>query len=141
MIEGLNYMDRKEWDYAYKAFIRARNVFDGRVNTTLECNIAEVLIRNGDYHEPKEILQKLLQRHIENPEDESRAYFLLGIIAIKTGEDDEALRMFQLSRAAMKSKQVELLTKISQMYYANGMRDKSLEYSLMASSLRESGTF
>lgn len=141
IIEGLNYMDRKEWDYAYKAFIRARNVFDGRINTTLECNIAEVLIRNGDYHEPKEILQKLLQRHIENPEDESRAYFLLGIIAIKTGEDDEALRMFQLSRAAMKSKQVELLTKVSQMYYANGMRDKSLEYSLMANSLRESGTF
>ena len=141
MIEGLNYMDRQEWELAYSAFIRARNVFDGRVNVALECNIAEVLIRNDDFHEPKEILQKLLQHRIENPEHESRAYFLLGIIAIRTGEDDEALRMFQLSRAAMRSKQVELLNKVSQMYYANGMRDKSLEYALMASSLKGSGTF
>lgn len=141
MIEGLNYMDRQEWELAYSAFIRARNVFDERVNVMLECNIAEVLIRNNDFHEPKEILQRLLQQRIENPEHESRAYFLLGIIAIRTGEDDEALRMFQLSRAAMRSKQVELLNKVSQMYYANGMRDKSLEFALRASSLKESGTF
>jgi tetratricopeptide (TPR) repeat protein len=141
MIEGLNYMDLQEWELAYSAFIRARNVFDERVDVALECNIAEVLIRNNDFHEPKEILQRLLQRRIENPEHESRAYFLLGIIAIRTGEDDEALRMFQLSRAAMRSKQVELLNKVSQMYYANGMRDKSLEFALMASSLKESGTF
>jgi tetratricopeptide (TPR) repeat protein len=141
MIEGLNYMDRQEWELAYSAFIRARNVFDERVNVMLECNIAEVLLRNNDFHEPKEILQRLLQQRIENPEHESRAYFLLGIIAIRTGEDDEALRMFQLSRAAMRSKQVELLNKVSQMYYANGMRDKSLEFALRASSLKESGTF
>ena len=141
MIEGLNYMDRQEWELAYSAFIRARNVFDGRVNVMMECNIAEVLIRNNDFHEPKEILQRLLQQRIENPEHESRAYFLLGIIAIRTGEDDEALRMFQLSRAAMRAKQVELLNKVSQMYYANGMRDKSLEFALRASSLKESGTF
>ena len=41
----------------------------------------------------------------------------------------------------MRSKQVELLNKVSQMYYANGMRDKSLEFALRASSLKESGTF
>ena len=141
MIEGLMYMDQRDWHNAYKAFIRARNVFDDRINTALECNIAEVLIRNEDFHEPREILRKLLSRGIENHEDEARAYFLLGTIAIKTGEDDEALRMFQLSRSAMRSKQIELLNKVSQMYYANGMRDKSLEYALMASSLKGSGTF
>ena len=78
---------------------------------------------------------------IENPEHESRAYFLLGIIAIRTGEDDEALRMFHLSRSAMRSKQVELLNKMSKMYYINGMRDKSLEFALKANSLKGSGTF
>ncbi|NLK25872.1 MAG: hypothetical protein GX307_04765 [Euryarchaeota archaeon] len=141
MIEGLMYMDRKDWHNAYKAFIRARGVYDERVDDALECNIAEVLVRNNDFYEPRGVLRKMVYRGIDDPEIEARAYFLLGIIAINTGEDDEAIDMFQLSRAAMKSKQIKLLEEMSEIYYSVGMRDKSLECALEASSLKESGTF
>ena len=85
--------------------------------------------------------ERLFNRGFENPEDEARAYFLMGHIALKTGEDDEALRMFSLSRSAMKTKQTELYNKISEMYYNIGNRDKSLEYALKANALKLTGTF
>jgi tetratricopeptide (TPR) repeat protein len=141
IIEGNLHMDRKEYNQAYRAFIRARGVYDDRIDTQLECSIAEALIRNEDYHEPREILKRLVARGFENPEDEARVYFLLGTVALQTGDDDEAMRMFSLSRAAMKSKQTELYNKLSEMYYASGMREKSLEYALKANALRVTGTF
>ncbi len=136
MIEGLLHLDRKDYNNAYKAFIRARGVYDDHIDTLLECYIAESLIRNGDYHEPREILERLLRRGFENPEEESNTYYLLGQIALKTGEDDEALRMFALSRRAMTNKRTELYNKISEMYYSIGNREKSLEYALKANELR-----
>ena len=141
MIEGLLNMDKKEYSLAYRAFIRARGVYDDHINTALECHIAEALIRSGDYHEPREILERLLSRRFEEPEEEARAYYLLGVISLKTGEDDEALRMFALSRNAMNTKQTELYNKISEMYYSIGNRDKSLEYALKANNLKLTGTF
>ncbi len=141
MIEGLLHLDCKDYANAYKAFIRARGVYDEHINVSLECSIAEALIRNEDYHEPREILRKLFSRGFEKPEDEARAYFLMGHIALKTGDDDEALRMFSLSRHAMKTKQTELYNKISDMYYNIGNRDKSLEYALKANALKLTGTF
>ncbi len=141
IIEGMLHLDRKDYQNAYKAFIRARGVYDEHINTALECNIAEALIRNEDYHEPREILRKLFNRGFEKPEDEARAYFLMGHIALKTGDDDEALRMFSLSRNAMKTKQTELYNRISDMYYSIGQRDKSLEFALKANSLKLTGTF
>jgi hypothetical protein len=60
----------------------------------------------------------------------------MGQIALKTGEDDEALRMFALSRLAMNNKRTELYNKISEMYYSIGNREKSLEYALKANELR-----
>ena len=136
MIEGLLHLDRKDYNNAYKAFIRARGVYDDHIDTQLECYIAESLIRNGDYHEPREILERLLHRGFENPEEESNTYYLLGQIALKTGDDDEALRMFALSRRAMNNKRTELYNKISEMYYSIGNREKSLEFALKANALR-----
>lgn len=141
MIEGMLHLDCKDYANAYKAFIRARGVYDEHINISLECSIAEALIRNEDYHEPREILRKLFNRGFEKPEDEARAYFLMGHIALKTGDDDEALRMFSLSRNAMKTKQTDLYNKISDMYYNIGNRDKSLEYALKANALKLTGTF
>jgi tetratricopeptide (TPR) repeat protein len=137
-IEGMLHMDRKEWHLAYRSFIRARGVYDDHINGALECNIAESLIRDEDYHEPKEILSRLIQHGFENPEDEARAYFLLGTIAIKTGDDDEALRMFSRSRQAMINKQVELLNDLSQLYTSMAMRDKALEMALLANNVKMS---
>ena len=57
-------------------------------------------------------MRKLFNRGFEKPEDEARAYFLMGHISLKTGDDDEALRMFSQSRNAMKTKQTELYNKI-----------------------------
>jgi tetratricopeptide (TPR) repeat protein len=140
-IEGHLHLDRKDYQNAYKAFIRARGVFDELVNIPLECDIAESLIRDGDYHEPMEILKTLFKHGFENPEDEARAYHLMGQIALETGDDHEALRMFTLSRNAMRNKQTELYNKISEMYYHNGQRDKSLEYALKANAIKLTGTF
>ena len=136
MIEGLLHLDRKDYHNAYKAFIRARGVYDDHIDPQLECYIAESLIRNGDYHEPREILERLLRRGFDNPEEEATTYYLLGQIALKTGEDDEALRMFALSRRAMSNKRTELYNKISEMYYSVGNREKSLEYALKANAFR-----
>jgi tetratricopeptide (TPR) repeat protein len=136
MIEGLLHLDLKDYTASYRAFIRARGVYDDHIDTRLECYIAESLIRNGDYHEPREILEQLLRRGFDNPEEESIAYYLMGQIALKTGEDDEALRMFALSRRAMNTKRTELYNKISEMYYSIGNREKSLEFALKASELR-----
>jgi len=136
MVEGMLHMDRKEWHLAYRSFIRARGMYDDHINCDLECNIAESLIQNGDYHEPKEVLLRLLKNGFDNPEDEARANFLLGTIAMKTGDDDDAMRLFNRSRQAMIRKQVELLTDLSEAYTSMAMRDKAVEYELVANNLR-----
>ncbi len=139
LIEGQMHMDRHDYHNAYKAFIRARGVYDDRIDTQLECCIAEALIRAEDFHEPKEILRRLVARGFENHEDEARAYHLLGIIALRTGDDDEALAMFSKAYAASMSMQIDLLNSLSQVYSSMGMREKALEQLLRANGIRGSG--
>ena len=132
LIEGKLHMDHDEYHLAYRAFIRARGVFDDHVDTNVECCIAESLLKNEDLHEAQEILMRLVSMGFKDYDDEARAYYLLGTIAIKTGDDDEALRMFTISRRAMIKRQAEILSTLSKENYALGMRTKAIEYALMA---------
>ena len=132
MIEGKLHMDQREYHLAYRAFIRARSVFDDHVDTNVECCIAEALLKDDDLHEAQEILNKLISIGFEDCSDEARAYYLLGIIAIKTGDDDGALGMFTISRRAMIKRQAEILKVIADESNAMGMRSKYIEYALMA---------
>ena len=62
LIEGRLHMDRKEYQLAYRSFLRARGVYDDRLHIELELNIADSLIRSEDYHEAQEILFSRFQR-------------------------------------------------------------------------------
>lgn len=132
LIEGKLHMDHEEYHLAYRSFIRARGVFDDHMDTNIECCIAESLLKNEDIHEAQEILMRLVSQGFKDYDDEARAYYLLGTIAIKTGDDDEALRMFTISRRAMIKRQSEILTTLSNENFSVGMRSKGIEYALMA---------
>lgn len=132
LIEGKLHMDHEEYHLAYRSFIRARGVFDDHMDTNIECCVAESLLKNEDIHEAQEILMRLVSQGFKDYDDEARAYYLLGTIAIKTGDDDEALRMFTISRRAMIKRQSEILTTLSNENFSAGMRSKAIEYALMA---------
>ncbi len=140
LIEGRLHMDRKEYQLAYRSFLRARGVYDDRLHIELELNIADSLIRSEDYHEAQEILFSLISKGFEDPDDEARAYFLLATIAIKTENEDDAFRLFQKSRKASKQKESVLLSKLSQVYQSMGMRDQALDYALKSANIKVSGS-
>lgn len=136
VIEGLVLKVQGHLDQAHGLLVRARDELD-EVRVSLECEIAETLLQAGRLPEARATLERMLTGGVRDAEGLERIYYLLGMVHLKAGSGEEAVRLFSKSRGAARDKENgEIYLRLSDAYNMMGMEEKASEYALRAMRVR-----
>lgn len=134
LIRGKALRDLGTLDKGLEALLQAKSLGLHVQGSGLECEIADILIRQGRNDEALGTLQSLARvGGLSDPESIERAYLLMGTAYLRNGNHNEALRYLSKSLAITKSlDRTPWYRALAEAYGLAGMTDKSKEYEARA---------
>jgi len=136
VVEGLVERGRGDHARAYALLTRARDEAP-EPDLRLECDIAETLLQAGRLAEAQGALENLLASGVREGDQLERVFYLLGMVHLRSGRGQEAVRAFSKSRGAARDKENgEIYLRLSDAYGLMGMEEKAVEYAQRAKRVR-----
>ena len=140
LIKGKALGDLARNDEALATLMSAKSLGTRYQGSSLECEIAEVLVAQGRFQEALSLLSSSRMEAMQDPEIAERACLLLAKAYLGTGEPEDAIRYASKSLAMTKSPEKKPWFEVLAQAYARiGMEEKAREYEAKANPPKKWG--
>jgi tetratricopeptide (TPR) repeat protein len=137
LVEALVLRDQGDHAAALSKLGAAREIRGPDDEASVECEVAETMMRAGRLKEAKEVLERLLGNGAGDGDALERIFFQLGTLSLRSGNGAEAVRFFSKCRGAARDKEnCEVYERLSDAYGLMGMKEKAEEYAVRAKRVR-----
>lgn len=142
LIEGKALRDMGKLEDSLLSLDRAKGLGLHVQGSCVECEIADVMIRSGDYDGALSILHSVARAGgLGDPDNIERAYLLVGTAYLRKGMPSEALRYLSKSLAITKSAdKTPWFKALAEAYSQAGMAEKAKEYEAKANPPKKWGS-